>query len=418
MSSALLDHRGRPRVAVTGMGVKTPAGIDLDSFWETVRAARPTAATVPRFVEAGLPVTFACTVPETFDPEAYFGAKDVRRQDRVTHLGFAAAADAIEDAGELSVDPERCAVIAASGIGGLQTLEENARIYFERGPSRVSPFFVPMMMPNATAGVVSMRYGFTGPALCIATACAAGTNAIGEGARLIRDGSADVVVAGGTEFPLTCITVAAFSRMGALSTRNDDPSAASRPFDTARDGFVIAEGAGFVVLEPLERALGRGVHVYGEVSGYGRNADAYHITAPSPGGAGAAACMQQALDDAGLGPADVGQINAHGTSTDLNDAAEAEAIRKVFGDGSPPVTSTKGVFGHMIGGAGAAEAVVALCSIRDGIAPPTANLEQLGADIELDVVSGSPREIGPAPVVSNSFGFGGHNATLVLTPTG
>ena len=208
MSPALLDHRGRTRVAVTGMGVKTPAGIDLDSFWQTVRAARPTAATVPRFVEAGLPVTFACTVPDAFDPEAYFGPKDVRRQDRVAHLGFAAAADAIEDAGELSADPERCAVIAASGIGGLQTLEENARIYFEKGASRVSPFFVPMMMPNATAGVVSMRYGFTGPALCIATACAAGTNAIGEGARLIRDGSADVVVAGGTEFPLTCITPA------------------------------------------------------------------------------------------------------------------------------------------------------------------------------------------------------------------
>jgi 3-oxoacyl-[acyl-carrier-protein] synthase II len=418
MSPALLDHRGRTRVAVTGMGVKTPAGIDLDSFWQTVRAARPTAATVPRFVEAGLPVTFACTVPDAFDPEAYFGPKDVRRQDRVAHLGFAAAADAIEDAGELSADPERCAVIAASGIGGLQTLEENARIYFEKGASRVSPFFVPMMMPNATAGVVSMRYGFTGPALCIATACAAGTNAIGEGARLIRDGCADVVVAGGTEFPLTCITLAAFSRMGALSTRNDDPARASRPFDAARDGFVIAEGAGFVVLEPLERALGRGVHVYGEVAGYGRNADAYHITAPSPGGAGAAACMQQALDDAGLGSADIGHINAHGTSTELNDAAEAEAIRKVFGDGSPPVTSTKGVFGHMIGGAGAAEAVVALCSIRDGVVPPTANFEQLGADIDLDVVSGSPREIGPAPVVSNSFGFGGHNATLVLTPTG
>ena len=206
--------------------------------------------------------------------------------------------------------------------------------------------------------------------------------------------------------------------MGALSTRNDDPARAARPFDAARDGFVIAEGAGFVVLEPLERALGRGVHVYGEVAGYGRNADAYHITAPSPGGAGAAACMQQALDDAGLGSADIGHINAHGTSTELNDAAEAEAIRKVFGDGSPPVTSTKGVFGHMIGGAGAAEAVVALCSIRDGVVPPTANFEQLGADIDLDVVSGSPREIGPAPVVSNSFGFGGHNATLVLTPTG
>jgi 3-oxoacyl-[acyl-carrier-protein] synthase II len=418
MSPEFLDHRGRPRIAVTGMGVKTPAGVDLDSFWATVRDARPTAATVPEFVEAGLSVTFACTVPDEFDPEAYFGPKDSRRMDRVTHLGYAAAVDAVEDAGDLSADPERCAVIAATGIGGLQTLQANAKTYFERGPARVSPFFVPMMMPNATAGMISMRYGYTGPVLCIATACAAGSNAIGEGARLIRDGTTDVVIAGGTEYPLTTITMAAFARMGALSTRNDEPQLASRPFDAARDGFVMAEGAGFVVLEPLERALGRGARVYGEVAGYGRNADAYHITAPSPGGAGATRCMQQALDEAGIGPADVGHVNAHGTSTDLNDAAEAEALHKVFGDGTPPVTSSKGVFGHMIAGAGAAEAIVALCSIRDGVVPPTANLEHLGDDIDLDVVSGSPREIGPAPALSNSFGFGGHNATLVLTPTG
>jgi len=418
MSADLVDHRGRPRVAVTGMGVKAPAGADLDTFWSTVRAAEPTAATLPEWVEVELPVTFACTVPPVFDPEAYFGAKEARRQDRVTHLGFGAAVDALEDAGDLSADPARCAVIAASGIGGLQTLEINAKTYFDRGASRVSPFFVPMMMPNATAGVISMRFGFTGPAFCIATACAAGTNAIGEGARLIRDGGADVVVAGGTEFPLTQITVAAFARMGALSTRNDEPRLASRPFDAARDGFVMAEGAGFVVLESLERARGRGARVHGEVAGYGRNSDAYHITAPSPGGAGAASCMQMALDDAGIGPSDVVHINAHGTSTDLNDAAEAEAVRKVFGDAAPPVTSSKGVFGHMIAGAGAAEAIVALCSIRDGVVPPTANLEQLGDDIGLDVVAGSPREVGTGPALSNSFGFGGHNATLVLTPTG
>jgi 3-oxoacyl-[acyl-carrier-protein] synthase II len=418
MSPELLDHRQRPRIAVTGMGVKTPAGVDLDTFWGNVRDARPMAATMPSFVEEGLSVTFACTVPEEFDPVAYFGPKDVRRQDRVAQLGFAAAADAIEDAGELGADPERCAVIAATGNGGLDTLQQNAKIYFERGPARVNPFFVPMMMPNATAGVISIRFGYTGPAMCIATACAAGTNAIGEGARLIRDGTADVVVAGGTEYPLTTITVAAFARMGALSTRNDDPPSASRPFDAQRDGFVIAEGAAFVVLEPLERALARGARVYGEVAGYGRNADAYHITAPAPGGEGATRCMQLALDDAGLSPADIGHINAHGTSTELNDASEAEAIHKVFGDGSPPVTGSKGVFGHMIAGAGAAEAVVSLCSIRDGVVPPTANVEQLGEDIDLDVVTGSPRPLGPAPVLSNSFGFGGHNATLVLTPTG
>ena len=415
--SELLDHRGRPRVAVTGMGVKAPAGCDLERFWARLCAADPAAGPIQAFDAVNEPVRFACEVRD-FEPEAYFGPKEVRRQDRVTLLGFAAAADALDDAGELGVtDPDRCAVIASSGIGGLHTLETNCEAYFEKGPSRVSPFFVPMMMPNATAGVISMRFGWTGPALCIATACAAGTNAIGEGARLIRDASSDVVLAGGTEFPVTRITLAAFARMTALSTRNDDPEHASRPFDADRDGFVIGEGAGFFVLESLERARARGARIYGEVAGYGRNADAYHITAPSPGGVGAAACMQQALDDAGLAPSDIGHVNAHGTSTDLNDLAEAQAIGKVFGDDPPPVTSCKGVLGHMIGGAGAAEAVAAMLSIRDGIVPPTANFERPGDDITLDIVAGTPRDIGVQPVISNSFGFGGHNASLVLTPS-
>ena len=414
--SELLDARGRPRVAVTGMGVKTPAGTDLDAFWATIRGGRATAAPITAFDASEQPVRFACEVPG-FDPEEYFGPKEVRRQDRVTHLGFAAAADALQDAGELSSDPDRCAVMAATGIGGLSTLEENCKNFMEKGPSRVSPFFVPMMMPNATAGVISMRLGWTGPALCVTTACAAGTNAIGEGVRLIRDGSSDVVLAGGAEFPITPITLAAFARMGALSNRNEEPERASRPFDANRNGFVIAEGAAFFVLETLEHALARGARVYGEVAGYGRNADAYHITAPSPGGTGAAACMQQALDDASLSPADIGHVNAHGTSTELNDASEADAVRKVFGDDPPPLTSNKGSVGHMIAGAGAAEAVASLLSIRDGVVPPTANLEQIGDDIGLDVVSGEAREIGARPVISNSFGFGGHNASLVLIPS-
>ena len=339
MSEELVDHKGRPRVVVTGMGVKCPAGTDLDSMWSTMRAGRSMAASIDLFDAQPLEVRFACQVRD-FDPVAYFGPKEVRRQDRVTHLGFAAAADAIEHAGELNADPERCAVVAATGVGGLTTLEENCHIFYERGPSRVSPFFVPMMMPNATAGVISMRFGFTGPAFCVSTACAAGTNAIGEGVRLLRDDSAEVVIAGGTE-AFTAVTVAAFARMGALSKRNDDPSIASRPFDAERDGFVIAEGAAFVVLEPLERALARGATIHGEVAGYGRNSDAYHITAPSPGGAGAARCMQLALEDAGVEPSEIGHVNAHGTSTPLNDAAEAEAIRKVFGDTAPPVTAVK-----------------------------------------------------------------------------
>ena len=409
-----VDQRGRPRVVVTGVGVKTPAGNDVASFWEQLRAGRASARRIESFDPTDLSITFAGEVRD-FDAVEYFGPKEARRQDRVTQLGFGAAADALGDAGELGADPSRCAVIIATGVGGLHTLEENERLYFEKGPSRVSPFFVPMMMPNATAGVVAMQLGWTGPNLCVATACAAGAHAIGEGVRLIRDGTADVVMAGGTEAAVTPLTIAAFARMGALSSRNDAPERASRPFDADRDGFVIGEGAGCVVLEPLQRARARGATIYGEVAGYGRNADAYHITAPSPGGAGAAVCMQLALEDAGMEPSSIGHVNAHGTSTPLNDAAEAEAVRKVFGDAPPVVTSTKGVTGHLIGAAGAVEAVAALLSVREGIVPPTANLERVGDDIELDVVAGSPREIGVKPAISNSFGFGGHNASLVLT---
>jgi 3-oxoacyl-[acyl-carrier-protein] synthase II len=413
---AFLDARGRPRVAVTGIGMKTPAGCDADAFWTAVCAGEGRAGRISRWDPSELPVQIAGEVRD-FDPSAYFGPKEVRRQDRVTLLGFAAAADALADAGELGADPSRCAVIAATGVGGLETMEINEATFLERGASRVSPFFVTMMMPNATAGTIAINFGWTGPNLCIATACAAGANAIGEGARMLRDGSAEVVIAGGTEAGITPLTISAFARMGALSSRNDDPRRASRPFDADRDGFVMSEGAAFLVLEPLERARARGARIYGEVAGYGRNDDAHHITAPSPGGEGAAACMQLALDDAGVDASQIGHINAHGTSTPLNDAAEATAIRKVFGDdAAPPVTSTKGVMGHMVGGAGAAEACVALLSLVHGLVPPTANLDRLGDDIGLDVVAGGVREIGPAPVLSNSFGFGGHNAALILSP--
>jgi 3-oxoacyl-[acyl-carrier-protein] synthase II len=411
----LVDSHGRPRVVVTGMGVKTPAGVTIDSVWNAVLAGRGTAKTIERFDASELPVRFAGEVLE-YDPTLYFNPKEARRVDRFTQLGFGAAADALDDAGELGADPSRCAVIAATGVGGLETMEENESTFLARGASRVSPFFVPMMMPNAAAGMISIRFGFTGPALCISTACAAGANAIGEGVRMVRDGSAEVVVAGATEAPVTPLTVSAFARMGAMSTRNDDPAHASRPFDTARDGFVIAEGAGFTVLETLEHALARGATIHGEVLGYGRNADAHHITAPVPGGAGAAACMQLALDDAGLDAGAIGHVNAHGTSTPLNDATEDEAIRKVIGDVPTPDTSTTGDTAHKITGAGAAEAVISLLSLRDGVVPPTANLDQIGDDIGLDVVFGAPRPVERKPVLSNSFGFGGHNATLILGP--
>lgn len=415
--AAALDHRGRRRVAVTGLGVKSPAGQDLATFWDTVVAGRPTAAPLSRFDASALPVRFGCEVAG-FDPVPYLGAKESRRVDRVTQLGFAAAADALADAGEVNADPARCAVVIGTGIGGLITLEEQIGVHLAKGPARVSPFLVPMMMANATAGTVAMQFGWTGPNLCVATACAASANAIGEAARLVRDGSADVVLAGGTESCMTPTAIAAFARMTALSTRNDEPERASRPFDAERDGFVMGEGAAALLLERWDRAVARGARIYGEIVGYGRNADAYHITAPSPGGEGAAACMQLALDDAGLAPQEIGHVNAHGTSTPLNDAAEAEAIRKVFGDAAPPVTSTKGVTGHLIGAAGATEAIAALLAVTHGVVPPTANLERIGDDVPVDVVHGAPRAVGAKAVLSNSFGFGGHNASLVFAPAG
>jgi 3-oxoacyl-[acyl-carrier-protein] synthase II len=409
------DARGRPRVAVTGLGVKTPAGTDLDTFWSRLLSGQSTAATIRRYDPSPLPVRIGCEVHD-FDPSAYLGPKEARRVDRVTQLGLAAAVDALADAGDPGADPARCAVILGTGIGGLITLEEQIAIYGEKGAARVSPFLVPMMMTNATAGTVAMRLGWTGPNLCISTACAASAHAIGEAARLIRDETSDVVMTGGSESCMTPVAISAFGRMTALSGRNDDPEHASRPFDAERDGFVMGEGATALLLERWDRAVARGARIYGEVVGYGRNADAYHITAPSPGGEGAAACMQLALDDAGLSSTHISHVNAHGTSTPLNDAAEAEAIRKVFGEAAPPVTSTKGVTGHLVGAAGATEAVACLLAMRDGSVPPTANLEQIGKEIQLDVVSGTPRTIVPAPALSNSFGFGGHNATLIFAP--
>ncbi|MGH9151989.1 MAG: beta-ketoacyl-ACP synthase II [Acidimicrobiales bacterium] len=412
MTDSGTDHRGRPRVAVTGLGVKTPAGNDLATFWATLLEGRPTAAPITRYDATDQPVRFACEVAG-FDPADYFGHKEARRADRVTQLGFAAATDALADAGDLAADPNRCGVVAGTGVGGLWTQEEEEKVLFERGPTRVSPFLVPMMMANATAGTIAMRHGWRGPNICIATACAAGTHAVGEAVRFIRDGSADVVLAGGAEAAITPVAMAAFARMGALSGRSDDPARASRPFDPERDGFVMGEGAGFLVLERWDLAVARGARIHGEILGYGRNSDAHHITAPSPDGSGAVACMELALEDAGIGPADVGHVNAHGTSTPLNDAAEAEAVVKVFAGDPPPVTSTKGVTGHLIGAAGAVEAVASLLSAGDGKVPPTANHERTDPGITVDVVHGAPREV-RGPVLSNSFGFGGHNATLVL----
>lgn len=408
------ERTTRTRVAVTGMGVKTPVGSDLTAFWSGLVAGAPAAAPITSFDASDLPVRFACEVRD-FDPLPYLGRKESSRVDRVTQLGFAAAADAVADAGELRNDPMRCAVVVGTGVGAVSSMYEHYQILVKEGLDRISPLVIPMIMPNATTAMIGIRFGWTGPSLCISTACSSGAHAIGEGARLIQENAAEVVLAGGTEAVVTPIAISAFARMGALSTRNDQPDRASRPFDVDRDGFVLGEGAAFLVLESWERAVGRGVRVYGEISGYGRNSDAHHMAAPSPGGVGAVACMRLALADANLEPSDIGHISAHGTSTLQGDAAEGQAIQAVFGPASPPVTSIKGATGHLIGASGAAEAVAALLALRDRVAPPTANLESLDPDIRIDLICGAPRAITNRPVLSNSFGFGGHNAALVLS---
>jgi 3-oxoacyl-[acyl-carrier-protein] synthase II len=350
-------------------------------------------------------------VPD-FDPSVWFGPKEARRLDRFAQMSVAAAEFARLDAGDLAADPDRSGVIMASGVGGFHTLVEQVLTCDRKGPGRVSPFLVPMMMANAGAANISMRFGWHGPSETICTACAAGTHAVTAAARLVASGRCDVAIGGGAEAAIQEVAVGAFTNMTALSS-----SGISRPFDARRDGFVIAEGAAALVLEDKERALARGARIYAEIAGGASTADAHHITAPEPEGTGAVACMELALEDAGLAPGDVVHINAHGTSTPLNDLAEARAIRKVFGDEPPAVTSNKGVTGHSLGAAGAIEAVASSLSIFHGVIPPTAGLEQLDPEIGLDVVAGSPRPFTPGPVISNSFGFGGHNGCLILIPS-
>jgi 3-oxoacyl-[acyl-carrier-protein] synthase II len=385
----------RRRVVVTGLGVVSCCGTGLDAFFDGLMSAAPKGE--HRVLG--------------FDPTRWFDPKGVRRADRFQQYSVASALMAVEDAGEIDADPARAGVMFGTGVGGLETVQEQIRVLIEKGPRRVSPFLVPMMMANAGAAAISMRLGWRGPCETVVTACAAGTQAIGAALRLVASGRCDVVMTGGAEAAMTEIGVAAFSNMTALST-----SGVSRPFDRRRDGFVIAEGGAALVLESLERAEARGGRIYAEVLGAASTADAYHITAPAPGGAGALACMELALEDAGIGPGDVGHVNAHGTSTPLNDLAEAEAISKLFGTPGPPVTSIKGVTGHSLGAAGALEAVASALTIDRGIIPPTVGLEELDPEMHLDVVTGTPRPFPGGAVLSNSFGFGGHNGCVVLAP--
>lgn len=427
---ALRRPDGRPRVVITGLGAVTPAGRTAADTFAAVLAGRPAAGPITAWDTTGHPVTFAAEVAG-FDPAPVVDARDARRMDRVSQLGLVAADEALALAGlgrpasgavphggtrrDAEVDPARVAVVIGSGVGGIVTLEDQIETRVTRGVHRVGPLLIPMMMANATAGLVALRHGFRGAALSVATACASGANSIGEAADMIRAGRVDVVVAGGAEASITPTAMAAFARMAALSGRNDDPAAASRPFDRDRDGFVMGEGAGVVVLESAEHAARRGATVLGEVLGYGATCDAHHITAPDPDGGGAIACMRHALADAGLTPEAITQVNAHGTSTPLNDAAESSAMTAVFGPNGPPVTSTKGVTGHLVGAAGAVEAVLALLSAAAGTVPPVANL--VDPDVTgIDLVRDEPRAVARGPVLSNSFGFGGHNASLVLAP--
>ena len=387
------------RVAITGYGVVAPCGISKQNFWQGL---------------LGPGVSGSHTVEvKNWDPSPYFaGPKEARRADRCEQYALAAASEAISQSGTLPYEAPRIGTIFGTGIGGLRTLEEQVIVRVEKGERRVSPFLVPMMMSNASGAAISMRYGYQGPAETICTACAAATHALGYAARLVAWGLCDAVVSGGAESAATITAVAGFANMTALSTTK-----VSKPFDATRDGFIFGEGAAVFVLERLDFALARNAKIFGEVLGAGSNADAHHITAPSPGGVGAIACMKLALADAGLSPSDIKQVNAHGTSTPLNDAAEASAVAEVFGTNKPPMTSIKGVTGHPLGAAGALEAAAVLLSFEHKLIPPTANTTVVDPQmINVDVVTGAPRPWQPGPTLSNNFGFGGHNGSIIIAP--
>jgi 3-oxoacyl-[acyl-carrier-protein] synthase II len=411
---------GGRRVVVTGLGAVTALGNDARSLWEGVCRGRVGIGPITRFDASGFDSRIAGEV-KAFQPEDYFDRKDVRKTDRFAQYGMAASIEAVRDSGldPERVVPERVGVIIGSGVGGLETMEIQHSILMEKGPSRISPYFITMMIINSLPGLVSIRFGFKGPNAATVSACASGAQALGDSFRIIHRGDADVMVAGGAEACVTPMAVGGFASMKALSTRNDDPQRASRPFDRDRDGFVVAEGAGVAILESLEHAQARGARVYAEIVGYGLTGDAFHLTAPAPGGEGAARAMQAALDDAGLDPGDVDYINAHGTSTLLNDRLETAAIKTVFKEHAYrlAVSSTKSMIGHLLGGAGGVEFVVTALAVKEGRIPPTANLENPDPECDLDYVPGAAaREAPIRAALSNSLGFGGHNVTLALRP--
>lgn len=406
----------RRRVVVTGCGTYNPLGNGVAETWRAVAAGRSGIGRITHFDAAEFKTQIAGEVKE-FDPVAHFGRKEARRLSRATQLGLAAAAQAVADAQlDGGADRDRVGVVLGSGMGSLDPVAEGVETLNARGPNRVSPFFVPMMLADTPAAAVSMAHGFRGPNMSIATACATGNNAIGEATAMIRRGAADVMIAGGTEGCILPIAVAGFSAMGALSTRNDAPQAASRPFDRDRDGFVTSEGAAVLVLEALDHALARGATIYGEVLGYGTSADAYHISQPAADGGGAVLAMREALADAAVDAAAVDYVNAHGTSTPLNDQVETVALKHTFGEKAYdiPVSSTKSMHGHLLGAAAALEAIICLQAMTAGLLPPTINLETADPACDLDYVPNAARTADVRVVMSNAFGLGGHNATLIL----
>lgn len=409
--------RLKRRVVVTGVGLVTPLGVGIDDVWQKILNGESGITPITRFDTSRHDTKFAGEVKD-FNAEEYMSHKEVKKVDLFIQYALAATKIAVEDSGidMTREDPERAGVIVGTGLGGLPTLEKYHSIFLERGPGRISPFFIPMLIANEAPAHISIQYGMKGPNLCIVTACATGNHSIGDATRAIQYGDADIMVAGGTEANLTPLTVGGFNAMKALSTRNDAPAKASRPFDKDRDGFVISEGSGIVILEELEHALKRGARIYAEVAGYGYNGDAYHITAPAPDGEGFIRCIRMALRDAGLSPDEVDHINAHGTSTGLNDQTETLAIKTVFKEKAHkiPVSATKSMVGHLLGAAGAVEAIFSVLAIRDNVCPPTINYETPDPDCDLDYVPNKARSHSVNIVLSNSFGFGGTNGTLIF----
>lgn len=403
------------RVVVTGMGVVSPVGIGVPAMWEGLLAGRSGAGPITQFDASDHRTRIACEVTD-FVAEERLDPKEAKRMDRFTQFAMVAAGEAIRQAGLATADGDRTGVIIGSGIGGMWIYEEQHTLLLEKGARRVSPLFIPMMIGDMAAGLVSIEHGLRGPNYCTVSACASGAHAIGDAALLIANGMADAMVCGGTEATITPMAVAGFANMKAMSTRNDEPQLASRPFDRGRDGFVIGEGAGILVLENYEHARARGVKIFGEILGFGLTGDAYHMTAPHPEGEGAVRAMRAALDMAGMQPSDIGYINAHGTSTPLNDKGEVAAVKQVFGEAAHRLKmgSTKSMTGHLLGAAGGLETVISVMALQDGDIPPTINLTDPDPECDLDHVPNEAVRVDLKAVLSNSFGFGGHNVALIV----